>query len=579
MIADKMSLFPKKMPVWLVVLIGTTVILTILLISPISNPIKRPLAKKFSELWSSRYQLDSPKAEHRIKALRLMPYNKRLDEKQLLLLVQLATEDSNTTVRQLARIKLQYVARRQTLPDAVIRTLGNKLQELHSPELPQIISTMGYIANKHNRYNDNLVMDISRIAESKANEYLGRAALVALGQIGAQQSLPDASLDILTRLFQKLPNAYNLPQAFEKIAMQRPLPDATLSALVLATRNHKRGNIRSGAVKALAAHCRKHPPCKADWFRHALEDKNQYVRQTAARAQLQIAIKAKGEKQALMDVIRDGTMPVVTRRQAMYQLSSKYYRDADVKALRLSLANDPYAQIRIEAIHSYASTDVNQHQQNPVWLQRITKALADPEPKVRIKAIYSLVSMRFEKSTKIPLLIAAMQDKDVRVRTRAIDSIHPDYYKDPTMRAALDQATTDPDIKVQQRAKSKKQSLVYHTSGASEKIRKSAKSKKQIAGVVFWAMVFINAIIAIGFLIYYVIRFIIYLAQRSWKAMTAILVILGWFAASASMAFALFISIFGLGGRHGQFYILLGLFVAMLVYGAIGWGLRYPIRR
>ena len=39
------------------------------------------------------------------------------------------------------------------------------------------------------------------------------------------------------------------------------------------------------------------------------------------------------------------------------------------------------------------------------------------------------------------------------------------------------------------------------------------------------------------------------------------------------------ISAFGMGGRHGQFYILLGLFVSMLVYAAIGWGLRYPIRR
>jgi hypothetical protein len=46
------------------------------------------------------------------------------------------------------------------------------------------------------------------------------------------------------------------------------------------------------------------------------------------------------------------------------------------------------------------------------------------------------------------------------------------------------------------------------------------------------------------------------------------------------MAFALFITAFaGLNGRSGTFYILLGLFVATLVYAGVGWGLRYPIRR
>lgn len=579
MIGLKMSLFPKKMPVWLVVLVSIIVVLAILLITPISNPIKRPLAKKFNELWNTRYQLDSPKAEHRVQAIRLISYNKKHDDTLLLQLARLAITDSDATVRNLALTKLRYAARVQTIPVAAMQMLTSTLQQQHNSDLPQILRTIGLIANEHNQLNNTLIMDISKIAEASTDKYLGRAAVDTLSYIGAQQILPDASLNALTRIFLKQSNPYNLAQAFENITKQRALPEATRFALVMAIRNHKRANIRSGAIKALAAHCRKHP-CKASWFQHALGDKNRHVRQAAARVQLQMEIKSKGKKQALMNVIRDRTRPAVVRRQAMHQLSSKYYRDDDVKALRLSLADDPDAQMRMEAIYFYVSMDVNQHQQNPVWLQRIKKALADPEPRVRVRAIHSLVSMRFADSTKIPLLIAAMQDKDIKVRSRAIDYIRPDYYKDPAVRAALDKATTDPNIKVQRRAKLKKQALVYRTSDAYEKNRQPAKSKKHIVEVVFWVLVFISAVIAIGYLVYYVIRFIIYLAQRSWKAMAVILVLLGWFAASAGMAFALFIAIFaGLGGRDGHFYVLLGLFVAMLIYGAIGWGLRYPIRR
>jgi HEAT repeat protein len=491
MIGHKMSLFPKKMPVWLVALIGTIVVLVLLLISPLSNPIKRPLAKKVSELWNTRYQLDSPKAEHRIKALRLMSYNKKHDDALLLQLARLATEDSNTTVRQLARIKLQNAARRQTLPDAAIRTLGNKLQELHNPELPQIVSTMGYIASKHNRYNDNLIMDISRIAESKANKYLGRTALVTLGQIGAQQSLPDASLDILTRIFQKSPNAYNLPQAFERIASRRPLPDATISALIMASRNHKQNNIRRAAIKALAAHCRKHP-CQAGWFQHALEDKNSYVRQTAIDATLQMDIKAKGEKQVLIDVLRDETRPTEIRRHIVRRLHYKYRRDDDVKALLMSLTDDPDASMRLIPLRYYTGLDRNQHQTNPVWLQRIKKALADPDAGVRKQAIGTLINMGFKDSTKTTLLVSAMQDKDAKVRAWAIGAIQPAYYKDPAMRVAVAKAVADPVAKVRQRAKSSKQRLEYRASGAYERNRKSRKSKKKITEVVFWVILSIN---------------------------------------------------------------------------------------
>jgi len=137
-----------------------------------------------------------------------------------------------------------------------------------------------------------------------------------------------------------LPNAYHVPQAFERMTRQRPLPKVTLSTLVAATRNYKRGNFRYAAVKVLAAHCHKHP-CQVDWFQYALEDPSPGIRELAARTLLQITIKTRGEKQALVDILRDKTRPVEIRRQAARQLSYKFRRDAAIQTLRLSLADDP----------------------------------------------------------------------------------------------------------------------------------------------------------------------------------------------------------------------------------------------
>ena len=413
-----------------------------------------------------------------------------------------------------------------------------------------------------------------------------------------------------------------LATACAQIATGRSLPVTTLDILADMLKNDGNDRIRIQAIYALAHAGADYPAAKV-LITEATQNANQGV-QDAAQNGLRIMEYKQGfAGRDPVTMALDRSLPVETRLKAMALLDIKgdYTR---VRDQILSLAADEDPQVAVAALgklHQIAGSPDDDFDRrllipglsaamshadprlrraayeafsrliiiNPGYRRRagdfqsrLEAGAADPDANVRILALAALVRAAPGAEEGDAIRERALNDADPVVRRHAASWLGSPNLKSDKRQALLDKAKQDPDASVREEAVAAQRTWESRPrSWPIELVQMWQAGEYAKLGMETLTYATIAAPIMIGaaFLIYYMARLLTYLYQRRWRAVAVIAVMAIWGLASYGMFMLYFVAGHARLDTRGTLLLAGILWAVIAVYAALGWGMRYFIRR
>jgi HEAT repeat protein len=545
------------------------------------------------------------------------------------LLVEAARSDPARYVRMQAWGSLGAIGHRQALPADGVQVLGDAvLAESEADPLLAAIEAAGQAA-AHNRMPEAVVLRLADLSDDKRRAWLTQRAIEALARIGAAQPLPDAVTTRLGDAFtdpRRRGQREDLARAFRTIAEgggQLPVAilDALAAALAADERNYR---IRVNAVYAIA-YSKDHYPQAGTLLDAAARDPQRDVQGAAAHALRIIAARTLYAGREAMAVALDRSLPVEDRLKAMGPLKVNR-RDAEWRANVIALARDPDPRIVIAALDLFKyisgspedrfdreslipQLDAAMQHAEP-WVRRTaTVALGselrpqgryrshaeefrprleagarDPDPRVRIAALATLVDIAPGSDERAALLERALTDADPLVRANFVGWLGTPRTEFAQRDALLARALADPDPNVRRAAEAAQKTWVTRErSWPAEawKLWQAGEHEKLGIRALIAVTVAAPVIVGLAFLLYFVARLLTYLYQRRWRALAVLAVMAAWAAAGYGMFMLYFMAAHM--GSNLDFVKALKvagfLWGAVALYAGLGWGLHYAVRR
>ncbi len=545
------------------------------------------------------------------------------------LLVEAARSDPARYVRMQAWGSLGAIGHRQALPADGVQVLGDAvLAESEADPLLAAIEAAGQAA-AHNRMPEAVVLRLADLSDDKRRAWLTQRAIEALARIGAAQPLPDAVTTRLGDAFtdpRRRGQREDLARAFRTIAEGGgQLPVAILDALAAAlAADEKNTRIRVSAVYAIA-YSKDHYPQAGTLLAAAERDSNRDVQRAAAHALRIIAAQKLYAGRAPMAVVLDRSLTVEDRLIAIGPLKVNR-RDAAWRANVLTLARDPDPRIVVAALDliryisgspddafdrdalipqlnaamTHADPQVRRAATVALGQQlgsqgryrghaddfrpRLDAGAQDPDAKVRIAALATLVGIAPGSDERAALLERALTDADPRVRASFVGWLGTPRTEFAQRDALLARALADPDPNVRRAAEAAQKTwATRERSWAVEGWKLWQAGERETLGIRALTVVTVAApvIVGLSFLLYFMARLLTYLYQRRWRALVVLAVMAAWAAAGYGMFMLYFMAAHM--GSNLDFVKALKvagfLWGAVALYAGLGWGLHYAVRR
>jgi HEAT repeat protein len=592
------------------------------------NELLLPLGAK---LWRSetslRARAAAGSAPMRIRAMRDAAGLAAPDAALIALLVEHAQKDPARAVRIEAWRSLGAVGARQALPPAALAAFADAvLHEQDDALLAAAVAATGEAA-AHNRVGADVVLRIAHISDEKHAESIYPRAIDALAAIGAAQPLPDAAYATLTAEFDAPPRAgarEDLARAFETIARGKGrLPQPLLEALERALANDPNQRVRVHALYALAHSAARYPQAKMALI-EATRDGVEDVRRAADNGLRIIEAERLFAAREPIEVALDRSLAVESRLKAMPLLRVNR-RDAGWRAKVIALMRDDDPRISVAALEltAYVAGGPDDRFDRDSLIPQLRAAMTQADPQLR-RAGYAALGKLLRSDSRYrgraadfrAQLEAGARDPEPPVRVVAFAILLRTAPSMDARTAVLERALADPDPYVRRslvgwlgtpRAEiEKRETLLEHALNdpdpdvrrAAEGARRSWEGQPRSWPLEWWALlrageyaeVALSALTAatvaapilvcVAFLVYFVARLLVYLYARRWRALAALGVSAVWIAASHGMFLLYFMAAHA---RSLEGWALVGLagmlWIAVVLYAALGWVLHYAVRR
>ena len=502
------------------------------------------------------------------------------------------------------------------------------LAEREADPLSAAMEAAGQAA-AHNRMPEAVVLRLADLSEDKRRAWLTRGAIEALARIGAAQPLPDAVYTRLGDAFadpRRRGQREDLARAFRTIAESGgQLPVAILDALAAAlAADEKNTRIRVSAVYAIA-YSKDHYPQAGTLLDAAAHDPQRDVQGAAAHALRIIAARTLYAGREPMAVALDRSLPVEGRLKAIDPLKVNR-RDAEWRANVITLSRDPDPRIVVAALDLFryiggspddafdrdtlipqliaamrdADPQVRRAAYGALGQQlgsqgryrrraadfrtQLEAGAQDPEPKVRIVALATMLRAGPDGAERVAILTRGMDDPDPAVRRNFVASFVSPKTDADAGAALLARAQADSDPTVRRAAEAaQKTRVTRERSWPAEAWKLWQAGEHEKLGIRALTVVTVAAPVIVGltFLLYFMARLLTYLYQRRWRALAVLAVMAAWAAAGYGMFMLYFMAAHM--GSNLDFVKALKvagvLWGAVALYAGLGWGLHYAVRR
>ena len=597
---------------------------------------KMALVPLYRSLWFSdtavQWRLSSDDPQIRSEALRataqkLRDLHSRAGEEEWIgKIVAIMGTDEAPTVRVDATRSLGAIGHRRSLPKAAQQALMDAvLGERDETLLSAATEAVGQSAAR-NRYPTDVIQRIAGIFDEQHYPWVYSPAAQALGQIGAAQGLPSPVYAVMNAQFTqpRRPGLReDLARAFVEIAKGRALPTETLDLLADALANEANERIRIHAIYALAYSADAYPPAR-DLLTGAAQDERRDVCAAAEHGLRLMEVQRLYAHREPIAVALDPSLPVETRLKAMGPLRVNS-DDPIWREQIVSLSRDDDARIVVAALGLFPYIDgapSDAFDRNTL-MPRLKAAMSDPEPQVRAAA-FGALQMQFVHNYGYrdradafrQELAAGAQDPDAKVRIIALVTMLTADPGAAQRKAILQRAASDPDPYVRRTAAGwlgspriatdRRATLLAELQRDPDKsVRRAAFTAQQewdsrhrawpfqlwslwrkgeyaTLGLRVLTAVTVAAPVVIGgaFLLYYVARLMTYLYQRRWRALAVVAVLGVWLASSYGMFWLYFAAAHAGHLDTGELLQLAGiLWLVVGMYGGVGWGMHYLVRR
>ncbi len=542
-------------------------------------------------------------------------------------IVDIMRTDTVPQVRAAAAHTLGQIGRQQPLPVTAKQALIELVLDGQDDVMHWAAMKAAGESAAHNPYPDEVTRRIAEVFNEPHFEVMYSSAAEALGQIGAAQPMPSEVFETMNAVFErpdKRDIRERLATAFAQIAAGRSLPVTTLDILADTLKNDRNDRIRTQAVYALAQAGADYPAARA-LITEATQDANKSVQEAAQHGLRIMDYKQSFAGRDSMALALDASLPVETRLKAidLIEVQGDYSR---VREQILALASDGDPQVAVAALgklhHVAGSPDDDFDRRllipglsaamshadprmrraayaalsrlltsNPGYRGRASDfhaqlevGAADPDADVRVLALVAMLGVMPGAEEGDAIRERALNDADPVVRRHAASWLGSPNLESGKRQALLDKAKQDPDASVREQAVAAQRQWESRQRQWPIKLvqmwRAGEYTKLGLATLTY-ATIAAPVMIGGAFLLYYMARLLTYLYQRRWRALAVVAVMAIWGLASYGM-FMLYFMAGHAGGRLDTRGILLLagiLWAAIAVYAALGWGMRYAIRR
>jgi len=537
-------------------------------------------------------------------------------------LVSLLETDDSVEVRKVAATALGQLGSRRLLDARATQALSTLVLSVTDPALLSVVVMAVGQSAAENRYQEAVVERIGEIAGERERPWAATQAINVLGRIGAAQELPNAVYTMMNTRFRDPQNAgerEDLANAFLEIARGGRLPVPTLDMLAAAFDGEPNRRVRQAILRALANAAEDYPAA-ITLGTAATGDPDADIASTAESGLRIIEYNRTLAGRDVVSVAANSSEPIETRLAALRVIRSTRI-EPTARAPIVALARDSDTQVAVAAIEMFPSMvrSVESDFDRDTLIPALIQAMSAPDSLIRYAAYAALSGISRNRpayllASDMPAqLEAGANDPDPRVRVVVLVMMLRD---DGERAATIERGFNDPDPYVRSNAvtwlalpetstNQREEFLARAMDDPNPDVRRSAADTQQTwdtrnrawpvelwqqwrAGergevgmsVLIAATVATPVLIGVSFFIYYMARLLTYLQQRRRRAAVLVPVMITWAVASYGMFLLYFVAALAGGTDAGETAILAGiLWGAIVLYGALGWGMHFAVRK
>ena len=615
-----LTVMPRRTPILAIILAPVALYLLVQLWTHAVVPLYRVVWYSDTVLM---WRLASDEPAIRIQAAKDAGSARAADATVLDELVAILKTDESVEVRKVAASTLGLLGAQRPLSTGAIETLTTLVMtESDNVVLSAVIVAVGQSAAE-NRYPDAVSERIVEIAGEKRPEWAYPRTAEALGQIGAAQPLPDTVFAFMNTRFtdpQRAGERENLAHAFAEIAKgRRLLPVTTLDLLAAAFEAEPNRRIRKAILYALAYVADDYPPAIIV-ITVATSDPDGDIASIAESGLRIIEYNRTLADKDLLAVAMNLSEPVAIRLDALRIIRSTRIDPAAYQQIA-ALARDSETEIAVAAINlfHYMACSPDGDFEQGVLIPTMSRAMSnadpliryaaygqlstisrnrpaylsaadfpaqldaganDPDPKVRVVV---LVMLMRDGERRAVIVERGMNDPDPYVRSNAVGWLASPKTMASQREALIAEALNDPDPNVRRFAAEAQEKWDTRERAWPIELWQlwQQGERGQVSMTVLIAVIVATPVLIGGiFLLYFMARLLTYLQQRRWRAAALAPVMATWAAASYGMFMLYFAAAHISTPDAGETAIMAGvLWGAVAVYTALGWGMRYAVRR
>ena len=386
--------------------------------------------------------------------------------------------------------------------------------------------------------------------------------ITALGNIGSHRPLAEPTLTLLLEVALARSSADRVAlAALEKTARTNGLPEWALDRLeeIVETRP---GTVRSDAIKVIAA---------SGASERAMALANTAGSSPVNREAIALTLEAQNLTQ-LDQILRDSSLAPETRSGALTQIVRRRDQSEFVgRALSYAFTSND-AALRLAAFSTYSEWGRHHSSQIHVDGRDVcTRAFADDDETIRFRAASSFRFIPFADLTARDVFLLEMLSGTETQQHTALRAISGTRMISDALKSAVVELAGSGNADVAVLAGVLKER--YRPKGHFEGLG------SWLAGAVFWFLLTLPALTAIGFETYFVARLLQGIAEGDKRA-APLLASIVWFALSVGLGLLLFVGVLAIGhGGGSNLEIYLVLLVINAVFAGVALLFRELVRK
>jgi hypothetical protein len=449
--------------------------------------------------------------------------------------------------------------RKHGLPEEFVKRLEELLIE-HRGEHREAAIVLGRMAEY--RSFDEPVERAFREAINPVSGGTRTQPIQVLGRIGAHRPLRQQTLRALLEVADTQPAAARTALAALRMTAERQGLPAWALERVENIASERRGAIRSDAIAVMAA---------AGANERALAALNEAG--TAGVHREAIALTLAGDDLAeLIRKLEDDGLDAEVRAEALMQFVKRRDQSTLVGgALTYAFGSDEPALRRV-AFATYPEWGRHHVSHIAVDWARVTATAFDAEDAtIRARAASAFRFIPLGDLEARDGFVRAMLGGSARQQRTALTALGSVGHLSDALRVAIRalQGSPDPDVARLARLREARATPASRT----------ARLASWFAGTVFWGLLALPAVIAVGFETLFVARFLQGLAEGA-RRIAPLAISVVWFALSVSLGVALFFAVlgFGQGGVKLGIWVYSALLGVSLAFAGVGWLLSLALQ-